>query len=263
MRQYSYLVFINKSRRFIMLLVFLLSLAIFANISTPFGQAANQYVENLAAGTKYETKLYVIESGQPGPVVMITGGMHGNEPAGYKAAARTTNFNITRGTLLVIPQINTRAAARHVRYIKGEGNFNRDYPTARGENPDTVLACDIWYVLQKYNVDWLMDMHEGYDYKKNPKTDSIGQSLVYYPNPGTHDIVSNIVKTLNQDISSSYRKFTLGGSPPVNGSLARAAGQYLGIHSFILETSDNPSLSVRVNFHLKAARTLLKQLEML
>ena len=61
-------------------------------------------VEKLAAGTKYETSLYIISSGKPGPVVMVVGGIHGNEKAGYTAARKITEYKITRGTLLVLPE---------------------------------------------------------------------------------------------------------------------------------------------------------------
>lgn len=35
----------------------------------------------LAKGTKWETPFYVRVSGQAGPTVVITGGIHGDEPA--------------------------------------------------------------------------------------------------------------------------------------------------------------------------------------
>ena len=35
--------------------------------------------------------MYVINSGKPGPVVMVVGGVHGNEKAGYTAAVRYPN----------------------------------------------------------------------------------------------------------------------------------------------------------------------------
>ncbi|MGI6453811.1 MAG: M99 family carboxypeptidase catalytic domain-containing protein [Syntrophomonadaceae bacterium] len=218
--------------------------------------------KTLAAGTKSATPLYIIRSGKPGPVVMIVGGVHGNEPAGYKAAAKVVNFDIKRGTLLVIPQANKRAIKIHRRYVRGVGDLNRDFPRTKRDSADTALARAIYKVVKDYDVDWLMDMHEGFDYYKNKRTSSVGQTVIYYPNKATYRVASKIVRTLNKNISGSYRKFSLLRYP-VRGSLARAAGQNLGVHSFILETCDNPSLSVRVNRQLTAAKTMLKELKMM
>ena len=41
----------------------------------------------IAAGTEWETEFYVVDSGIAGPTVLIVGGVHGNEPAGYRAYA--------------------------------------------------------------------------------------------------------------------------------------------------------------------------------
>ncbi len=216
--------------------------------------------KTLAPGSKYATDLYIIDSGKPGPVVMIVGGVHGSETAGYTAAAKVKNWKIDKGTLLVLPQANRRAIAEHVREISGEGNLNRLFPDSKGETPKHTLASAIWSAVKQYDVDWLMDMHEGIDYAKT--SSSVGQSLIYYPNSSTKKIASKIVAGLNKDISRSTRKFCLIDLP-VKGSLARAAGQYLGVHSFIFETCDNPSLSVRVKCQLQAAQTLLRNLDMI
>ena len=42
----------------------------------------------LMKGTVYESPAYIFESNQVGPAVMILGGTHGDEPAGYEAAFR-------------------------------------------------------------------------------------------------------------------------------------------------------------------------------
>ncbi|MEZ5299670.1 MAG: hypothetical protein R3F11_03220 [Verrucomicrobiales bacterium] len=47
-----------------------------------------QRPESSRAGRNGETPYYVADSGEPGPTVLITGGIHGNEPAGAAAAAQ-------------------------------------------------------------------------------------------------------------------------------------------------------------------------------
>lgn len=216
--------------------------------------------EILAAGSKSATPLYVIRSSQPGPVVMVVGGVHGNEPAGYETARKIAKYSVKRGTLLVLPEANKLAIEAKRRYASGQSDLNRCFPQASGESPDTVLARSIYSAVKKYDVDWLIDLHEGYDYYKNP-TDSVGQTLIYYPNSGTAAKASFIVDSLNKDITSSLKRFTLL-KYPVQGSLARSTGQFLGVHSMIFETCNDPALSTRVSYHTKAVDRLLEKLEM-
>ncbi|MGS0764483.1 M99 family carboxypeptidase catalytic domain-containing protein [Syntrophomonas curvata] len=216
----------------------------------------------LAGGTAYATNMYIIRSGKPGPVVMIVGGVHGNEPAGYIAAGKMIDTEIKKGTLLVIPRANRLAIEHKTRYYGGHGDLNRDFPQGKNESADGTLSRAIWAAVKKYNVDYLMDMHEGYDYYKNKSTGSVGQSLIYYPNSYLKPKVSSIVNTLNGKISTNYKEFSLL-QYPVKGSLARASAQYLGTKSFILETCTKVSLSTRVGYHQQAASILLEKLYML
>lgn len=231
------------------------------SVSKPPAATPGVKVETLAAGTKYATPLYIIRSNQPGPVVMIVGGVHGNEEAGYEAARKISKYTVSRGTLLVIPEANRLAIQANRRYASGETDLNRAFPQSSGSTPKTVLARAIYDAVKQYDVDWLMDLHEGYDYYKNKDTDSVGQTLIYYPASSTQSTAESIVAGLNQDISSSYRQFSLLRYP-VKGSLARAAGEHLGVHSMIFETCDNPSLSTRVNYQTQAVKILLDKLDM-
>jgi len=218
-------------------------------------------VEKLAAGTKYETSLYIISSGKPGPVVMVVGGIHGNEKAGYTAARKITEYKITRGTILVLPEANKLAIKANRRIAPGEIDLNRAFPQSSTQKPKNTLSRAIYKAVKDYKVDWLIDLHEGYDYYKNSKTDSVGQTLIYYPANSTKTTAQAIINDLNKGISSSLKKFTLLRYP-VKGSLARASAQYLGVRAMIFETCDNPSLSVRVGYHTQAVNKLLSSLDM-
>lgn len=229
--------------------------------SSPAPSRANVKVETLAAGTKYATSLYIISSGKPGPVVMVVGGIHGNEEAGYTAARKITEYKVSRGTLLVIPEANKLAIKADRRAAPGESDLNRAFPQSSSESPKNTLSRAIYAAVKDYKVDWLIDLHEGYDYYKNSKTDSVGQTLIYYPANSTQTTAQAIVDDLNKGISTSLHKFTLLRYP-VQGSLARAAGQYLGVRAMIFETCDNPSLSVRVGYHTQAVNKLLSSLDM-
>ncbi len=227
-------------------------------------EAATATQKKITLASKYvsATELYVIDSGKPGPVVMIVGGVHGNEKAGYKAAAKYSNLKIKKGKLLVLPQANKRAVASNKRIAAGGNDLNRCFPQSSKGSPNTYIAKDIYKTVKNYKVDWLMDMHEGFDYYKNPKTNSVGQTLIYYPSSAMTPMAKQIVNKLNQGITKSNQKFTLL-KYPVKGSLTRSSAQFLKVNAFIFETSMKQTLATRVNQQSLAADTLLKQLGMI
>ncbi len=246
-------------------LIMLLSILAIASTLSDSAAAQTSYPvlsqETVASGTKYATQLYIIRSSNPGPVVMFVSGVHGNETAGYTAASILKDYRINKGTLLILPKANLRAIQSDVRRVSGEKDLNRSFPQSTNDSADTGLAKEIYNVVKRYKVDWLVDMHEGANYTQLKSSSSVGQSLIYYPDSATRNISQKIVASLNQNISTSYKKFSLL-TYPVKGSLSRASAQYLGANSFIFETCSRQLLSTRVGYQLKAAGILLSSLEM-
>lgn len=234
------------------------------SVINPPAQAASVY--NIATSSStFKTPVYVHNSGVPGPTVMIVGGVHGNETAGYRAAGivadeLTGAYKIKKGTLVVLPKAHKPAVNIGSRTYNGN-DLNRDFPRSSTESADTYLARQIYSVVKNYDVDYLIDLHEGYDYVKNPDNGSVGQSIIYYPRGNGSAIASKIKSNLNASISSSYRQFSVLRYP-VTGSLARASGQYLGVTSFIFETSQKQTLSTRISQQQTAVKTLLSYLGM-
>lgn len=223
--------------------------------------AASVTTKTLAKTTKYQkTTMYIIKSGKPGPVVMIVGGVHGNEPAGYQAADKIKKLRVKNGTLLVIPKANIAAVKSGTRGSSGVKDLNRQFPTSKSGKAVTNTAQSIWDTIKAYDVDYLIDLHEGYNYHKI-KSSSYGQTLIYYPLSGSKTVGQKIINKLNNRIGSSSKYFTLV-KYPYKGTLARSTAQHLGIKSFTLETCKKSPLSVRVDNGVIATKSLLTQLGM-
>ncbi len=57
------------------------------------------------SGTRGDTRVYEFESGKPGGTLLVLGGTHPNEPAGFiTAVVLVENAVVTSGRLLVVPQ---------------------------------------------------------------------------------------------------------------------------------------------------------------
>lgn len=59
------------------------------------------------AGTAGETDVFILEGSRPGGTLLVLGGTHGDEPAGYLAAvALVERARVEQGRLIVIPRAN-------------------------------------------------------------------------------------------------------------------------------------------------------------
>src|SRR5687768_9744443 len=95
----------------------------------PFVVAPGEERRMLMAGTPYETPLYIYGSGQPGEVLTVLGGVHGNEPGGWLAADEIVSaLRPATGALLVIPRANRVATNLFERTTDAMGDLNRSYP---------------------------------------------------------------------------------------------------------------------------------------
>jgi predicted deacylase len=214
----------------------------------------------------YKTPYYVIRSGLPGPVVVITGGMHGNEPAGSLAAWGFTTYSVRQGTLIVIPEINRLGLQANQRTGAYPRDPNRCYPQTAGGSATDRLSRAIWALVKDEKATWVMDLHEGYSYHKIDKS-SVGQSIIHYAGTASqhterNKVVNAMIKAANQLVSSSNHEFSHLHNP-ISGSLARAAGQFLGASGMTLETCKKQTLSLRIRQHEAMVRTALEELGML
>lgn len=244
----------------VMLVLMLLLVGRVAGVEQPAGV--------VATGTRWATPYYVVESGAPGPVVMIFGGLHGNEPAGAEAADQIRTWKLTRGKLLVLPRANLAGLTAATRTMPdepaGQRDLNRNFPRRDGDVPRGELAEGIWELVKQTKPDWLIDLHEGYDFHQ-VNSDSVGSTIIHFNTEEITPIVDAMLERVNEGIEDPKRKLVaLRAGGPVDGSLARAAMKRLKISSMILETtSKGQRLPVRVRQHRLMVHHLLSHLKMI
>lgn len=101
-------------------------------------------------------------SGRPGPKLLITGSVHGDEIAGPAAIGAIEplfadgTLSLRRGQLTFVPVVNAKASAQGTRM--GDRNFNRDlrFKTVAAEYEDHI-ANALFPVLAEHDV--LLDLH--------------------------------------------------------------------------------------------------------
>jgi predicted deacylase/glutamine amidotransferase-like uncharacterized protein len=246
-------------RRFFLLLLFLWTAWTVQSSDKPAGI--------IAGGTPAATPYFIQDSRVAGPTVLISGGVHGNEPSGAYAADQIRHWPITRGRLVVVPRANVLALDANKRNTPDEsaalGNLNRNFPrAASNEPPRGALATALWDFAHQQKPTWVIDLHEGGDFN-GMGTKSVGSSLIVFPTAEGRSVSTAMHAAVNATITNQTLHFTLLKSP-IDGSFARAAGAHLGAHVMILETTiKSQPLSLRARQHRIMVHTLLKHLDMI
>jgi hypothetical protein len=193
---------------------------------------------------------------------MITGGMHGDEPAGARAAEHIRFWTPKRGKLIIVPRLNVLALAAEKRLIADVGDLNRSFPkTGAPDKAGCAQAVAIWAFVKASKPDWLLDLHEGFAFHKSTPR-STGASIISLPKLKLGDTVKLMLDAVNASVSDEGKKFVpLRGS--ADGSLARAAAERLGAKTMILETCyTGQYTSLRTRQHRLMVYRLLKHLKM-
>ncbi|WP_336023417.1 succinylglutamate desuccinylase/aspartoacylase family protein [Halobellus salinisoli] len=212
---------------------------------------------SLLPGTTYETPVYVIESGRPGPTAFVVGGIHGEEPEGYTAARNVTRLRPTGGKLVVVPYANKPAIDIGARYTT-DGDLNQQFPT--GEEPSSTLARALWDEIRSHDPDVVVDLHSSSGiYKHDGK---VGQAI--FPTPATPENAVRTCEYLNDqylELSEypTYYDFDCGNT--LDGSHPRLVHKVYGdlrLPGYIVETTRKEThFEEAVTWELAVARDLL------
>ncbi|MDR2726956.1 MAG: succinylglutamate desuccinylase/aspartoacylase family protein [Deltaproteobacteria bacterium] len=122
--------------------------------------------------------------GTGSPVVLIVGGIQGDEPGGFSAAALlATQYRFTRGSIWVVPNLNFPSIIHHSR--GDHSDMNRKFAHMAESDPDYATVRRIQKLITAPEVDLVLNLHDGSgfyrptyeDKKHNPHR--WGQSVIF------------------------------------------------------------------------------------
>jgi hypothetical protein len=119
------------------------------------------------------------------------------------------------------------------------------------------LACEIFEFIKEQKINMLIDLHESLDYHFTNKR-YLGQTVIAYENETSIWIAGIALERVNAGIAIPTEKFTLLKNP-IKGSTAWAAGKYLQVPSFTVETCKKLKLSARVGYMVQIVRCILAE----
>jgi uncharacterized protein len=114
--------------------------------------------------TSIEIPVHVIHSGKPGPRLLLSAGMHGEETNGIeiirKVIAREEVQNLKCGTLIAIPVINIVSFLYGSRDLPDGRDLNRCFPGTRHGSLGSRIAYDMMKHILPV-IDFGVDFHTG------------------------------------------------------------------------------------------------------
>ena len=231
------------------------------------------------AGTPQAVEVYKISGREPGPTVMIMGGIQGDEPGGFLGADHYADVSLKRGNLIVLPRANFKSIALFSRGAAGD--MNRKFKTDLSRDPDRDLVSLIKSLMHESDI--FLNLHEGSGYYRptyeselaNPNR--YGQSIIADADSYTHeptgrviplaDYAKAVIDQINLEITNPLWRYhffnTRTGEADSPYKEQRHSASYyaltqVGIPAFGLEVSKQlPSLEIKVRHHLLAVNAFL------
>ena len=111
-----------------------------------------------------EVPAYIYRSVNPGPTVLFSAGMHGEETNGIETLRQLLKILDTitplKGTIVAVPVFNVVSFIFNQRHLPDGKDLNRSFPGSRGGSLGSRLAYDIMHTVLPV-IDFGIDFHTG------------------------------------------------------------------------------------------------------
>jgi hypothetical protein len=212
---------------------------------------------------EYQTPFFVFEGLLEGPVMILDGGIHGDEIASYMACDSIVKYiKITKGTLIVIPRTNIKACEMNVRQVNFD--FNHAFPgNLLAEEFEYRLAYEFMWLVDSVKPDLIINLHEART-KWTPKalTDpekAYGQIVISCLQP-FEELLVRSVNNMNKKIPPGDFQFhTHYYSYRDHSSLDNFVSKF-NIKSYTVETYRGFDIDDRVKLQLIASLQFMEEL---
>ena len=116
-----------------------------------------------------------------GPTVLIVGGIQGDEPGGFSAAALlATHYRYDGGTVLVIPNLNFPSIIKRSRGLHGD--MNRKFAALRESDPEYATVRRLQSIITRPEIDLVLNLHDGSGFYRpaweSPTHNQVGRAHV-------------------------------------------------------------------------------------
>ena len=201
--------------------------------------------------------------------LLVVGGIQGDEPGGFiSASLLATHYEITKGSLWIVPNLNFYSIIKRSRGPYGD--MNRKFAWLSKKDPEYETVSRIKKYIKDDAVKLVVNLHDGSGYYRKKYVDSlhsphrwgqcsiVDQAYIDIPMYGNlKDISSKVVKHVNknlikiEDIYHVHNTKTKDGDKEMEKTLTYFAINQ-GKAAFGNEASKNLPTHIRVYYHLLA-----------
>lgn len=144
---------------------------VLGGVAVPAGTRAtvNMPVSVMADHTPATLSAHVIHGKKDGPTFFVSAGVHGDEVIGVEIVRRLLGFDgldKLRGTLIVVPIVNTYGFLMRSRYLPDRRDLNRSFPGSAGGSLASRLA-HIFLNDVVARCDYGVDLHSAAVHRTN------------------------------------------------------------------------------------------------
>lgn len=216
----------------------------------------------------------VTELGRGTPVVLVVGGIQGDEPGGFSAAALlATRYRFSQGTLRIVPNLNFPAIIQRSRGLHGD--MNRKFAALSPQDPEYATVRRIQALITEPDVDIILNLHDGSGFyrptresaMRNP--DRWGQSVIIDQAvcPGVRfgqleTLAQNVTADANRHLLDAEHALHVKNTHTGEGDaeMAKSLTWFALSHgkaAFGLEVSKNFGVAHRAYYHLRMVESFL------
>jgi len=242
--------------------------AVFLLLTLPYGNAAHsQYaLTTYFPDTEYELNIYRLDGREPGPVMMVIGGIH-NEPGGYLTVDQFVDIPLLKGVLILVPRANFETIIKNERGVSGDMNRLFHLTEPRFENDHSFETVKI---LKEYisKSDVFLNMHDGSGFYRPEYIDDMhqplryGQSIIVDTDIHTifrsdeevtmplQEIAERVCRTINGEISEPEHHFRCNNHDTFSPNTMHAEQQRSATY-YALSTYDIPAFGVETSTSIR------------
>ena len=210
-----------------------------------------RYTINL--GNMGETEVIHIHSDNPGPIIYIVAGVHGDERAAWYAGIIMENATIRSGDLYILSPANKPGAERRNRYFYSSQDLNRSFPGSLDGTEAEKMAYAIFQDIKRVEPDFVLDLHEAIVYTEG--RDFLGSTYIF----SDLDLMSDLFFDLlwaTEEGELCHNPFSYTGPGPM-GSLNNTVSFQLKIPVITVETFRGFDIKRRVYDQLDSVQFVL------
>ena len=211
-----------------------------AKVELPLAQLYTQ--------TPLNVPIHVINGRRPGPVLMVSAAIHGDELNGVEIIRRLLRHSALKslnGTLLAVPVVNVFGFIHKTRYLPDRRDLNRCFP---GSETGSLGARMAWQFKSQVldRATHAVDLHTG---------------AIHRPN--LPQIRANLANPVTEKLAKAFGAPLLLNSPPVDGTL-RAFTTAKGIPVLLYEASEALRFDeVCIRIGVRGVIRVMRELKML